>query len=205
MTGNGDSQAVGGVSALPGVSGVPGVRPPASRQAFASRSAPDRDRLAYRGPSACAAAGITYRQLDYWARTGLVQPSVRPAHGAGSHRLYSFRDVLVLKIVKRLLDAGVSLPSIRTAVRALLTADPDELPGLTLMCDGAAVYRCASPEELAGLLDGGRGLFGIAVGAVWRDVEEALSRLAAERVDTGESVPGPGHPGDELAARRRRG
>ena len=55
------------------------------------------------------------------------------------------------------------------------------------------------------LLDGGRGLFGIAVGAVWRDVEEALSRLAAERVDTGESVPGPGHPGDELAARRRRG
>src|SRR5581483_6074513 len=64
--------------------------------------------LGYRGPTACAAAGITYRQLDYWARTGLVEPSVRAAHGSGTQRLYSFRDILVLKIVKRLLDAGVS-------------------------------------------------------------------------------------------------
>ena len=57
--------------------------------------------------TACSAAGITYRQLDYWARTGLVEPSVRAAHGSGSQRLYSFRDILVLKVVKRLLDTGV--------------------------------------------------------------------------------------------------
>ncbi|MYT04433.1 MerR family transcriptional regulator, partial [Streptomyces sviceus] len=70
------------------------------------------EQIGYRGPTACAAAGITYRQLDYWARTGLVEPSVRPAHGSGTQRLYSFRDVVVLKIVKRFLDTGVSLQNI---------------------------------------------------------------------------------------------
>src|SRR5699024_8765727 len=73
----------------------------------------------FRGPVACRAAGITYRQLDYWARTGLVEPTVRPATGSGTQRLYSFRDVLVLKVVKRLLDSGVSLQQIRTAVEHL--------------------------------------------------------------------------------------
>ena len=73
----------------------------------------------YRGPIACRAAGITYRQLDYWARTGLVEPSIRGAKGSGSQRLYAFRDILLLKIVKRLLDTGVSLQQIRTAVDAL--------------------------------------------------------------------------------------
>ncbi len=198
MTGNGDSRAVGGTSSLPGAPPAPGLRPSAAGQ---DREAPDR--LGYRGPSACAAAGITYRQLDYWARTGLVQPSVRPAHGSGTQRLYSFRDVLVLKIVKRLLDAGVSLQSIRTAVQALRSADLAELSDMTLMSDGATVYRCASPEELAELLRGGRGIFGIAVGAVWSDVEGALARLSAERLDTGEPVPVT-HPGDELARRRHR-
>src|SRR5699024_4115647 len=65
--------------------------------------------LGYRGPAACKAAGITYRQLDYWARTGLVEPGVRAAHGSGSQRLYGFRDIRVLKVVKRLLDTGLSL------------------------------------------------------------------------------------------------
>ena len=76
---------------------------------------PTFDRNAgYRGPVAARAAGITYRQLDYWARTGLVEPAVRGASGSGTHRLYGFRDILVLKIVKRLLDTGVSLPSMTT-------------------------------------------------------------------------------------------
>jgi DNA-binding transcriptional MerR regulator len=75
--------------------------------------------MGYRGPTACSAAGITYRQLDYWARTGLVEPGIRGAAGSGSQRLYSFRDILVLKVVKRLLDTGVSLQNIRTAVAHL--------------------------------------------------------------------------------------
>nr|WP_324613054.1 MerR family transcriptional regulator [Streptomyces sp. SBT349] len=173
------------------------------RGSLAAQERGTTERIGYRGPSACAAAGITYRQLDYWARTGLVQPSVRPAHGSGTQRLYSFRDVLVLKIVKRLLDAGVSLQSIRTAVRALCSTALAELSTLTLMSDGATVYRCASPEELADLLRGGRGVFGIAVGAVWADVESALGQLPAERLDTGEPVPAA-HPSDELARRRHR-
>lgn len=200
MTGNGDSRAVGGAPAFP--SALPGT-PPRPRQTAAPQRRGADDRLGYRGPSACAAAGITYRQLDYWARTGLVQPSVRPAHGSGTQRLYSFRDVLILKIVKRLLDAGVSLQSIRTAVRALRSADMAELSELTLMSDGASVYHCASPDELVELLQDGRGVFGIAVGAVWRDAESALARLHAERVDTGESVVADA-VGDELARRRHR-
>lgn len=72
--------------------------------------------LGYRGPVACAAAGITYRQLDYWARTGLVEPSIRPASGSGTQRLYSFRDILVLRIVKRLIDTGVSLANILSLI-----------------------------------------------------------------------------------------
>ena len=71
--------------------------------------------LAFRGPVACNVAGITYRQLDYWARTGLVIPEIRGAEGSGTQRLYSFRDILMLKVVKKLLDAGISLQQIRTA------------------------------------------------------------------------------------------
>ena len=88
----------------------------------------DTDLVGYRGPTACAAAGITYRQLDYWARTGLVAPSVRTATGSGTQRLYSFRDILVLKVVKRLLDTGVSLQNIRKAVDHLRTRGIKELP-----------------------------------------------------------------------------
>ena len=102
------------------------------------------DDIGYRGPVACAAAGITYRQLDYWARTGLVEPSVRPATGSGTQRLYGFRDILVLKVVKRLLDTGVSLQKIRTAVQHLRDRGVDDLAQITLMSDGASVYECTS-------------------------------------------------------------
>ncbi|MFF8104473.1 MerR family transcriptional regulator [Streptomyces sp. NPDC014986] len=161
------------------------------------------EQIGYRGPTACAAAGITYRQLDYWARTGLVEPSVRPAHGSGTQRLYSFRDVVVLKIVKRFLDTGVSLQNIRTAVRHLRESDFGDLERMTLMSDGATVYECTSPDEVHALLQGGQGIFGIAVGVVWRDVESALSQLHGERVDTGETLVGH-NPMDELARRRNK-
>ncbi|MET9295095.1 MerR family transcriptional regulator [Streptomyces sp. NPDC003077] len=157
--------------------------------------------IGYRGPTACAAAGITYRQLDYWARTGLVEPSVRPAYGSGTQRLYNFRDVVVLKIVKRLLDTGVSLQNIRTAVQHLRSRGLADLARMTLMSDGATVYECTSPDEVVELLQGGQGVFGIAVGVVWRDVESALSQLHGERVDTGETLAGH-NPHDELARRR---
>lgn len=150
----------------------------------------------YRGPVACGAAGITYRQLDYWARTGLVVPSLRSAQGSGSQRLYSFKDILVLKVVKRLLDAGVSLQQVRTAVAQLAGRGVDDLASITLMSDGASVYECSSPDEIVDLLQGGQGVFGIAVGKVWREVEGTLAELP---VDSGDGVIGL----NELEARRR--
>ena len=156
----------------------------------------------YRGPTACRAAGITYRQLDYWARTGLVEPSVRGASGSGSQRLYSFRDILVLKIVKRLLDTGVSLQQIRTAVEHLRERGVDDLAQITLMSDGASVYECTSTDEVIDLVQGGQGVFGIAVGRVWREVEGELAQLPSERPHD-EDAPAADHPGDELSARRK--
>ena len=162
-------------------------------------SAPPED-VGYRGPTACAAAGISYRQLDYWARTGLVEPSVRAAHGSGSQRLYSFRDILVLKVVKRLLDTGVSLQQIRTAVSHLRDRGVRDLAQITLMSDGVSVYECTSADEVVDLLQGGQGVFGIALGRVWQEVEGSLAELPGERAatDTPEE-----HPHDELAHRRR--
>lgn len=136
--------------------------------------------IGYRGATACSAAGITYRQLDYWARTGLVEPGIRNATGSGTQRLYGFRDILVLKIVKRLLDAGVSLQNIRTAVEHLRGRGVTELERITLMSDGASIYECASPDEIFDLLQGGQGVFGIAVGKVWHEVEGSLSVLQGE-------------------------
>lgn len=159
----------------------------------------------YRGLIACGAAGITYRQLDYWARTGLVQPSVRGASGSGSQRLYGFRDILVLKIVKRLLDTGVSLQQIRTAVEHLRERGVEDLAQITLMSDGASVYECTSSEEVIDLVQGGQGVFGIAVGRVWREVEGELAALPSERPDDAtEGQPAaPASAADELAQRRQ--
>jgi DNA-binding transcriptional MerR regulator len=159
-----------------------------------------REDTGYRGPTACKAAGITYRQLDYWARTGLVEPSVRGATGSGTQRLYGFRDILVLKVVKRLLDSGVSLQQIRVAVSHLREQGVEDLAQITLMSDGASVYQCTSAEEVIDLVQGGQGVFGIAVGRVWREIEGVLSSLPSERAEDWAPVA---DPGDELTTRRQ--
>lgn len=155
------------------------------------------ENLGYRGAVACKAAGITYRQLDYWARTDLVVPTVRSASGSGTQRLYSFRDVLVLKIVKRLLDTGVSLQQIRTSIEHLHTRGIDDLANITLMSDGTTVYECTSPSEVIDLVQAGQGVFGIAIGRVWREIEMNLNGQPGEEMHEN-------FEGDELAARRAR-
>ncbi len=153
----------------------------------------------YRGPVAAGVVGITYRQLDYWARTELVVPTVRPAGGSGTSRLYGFRDILELKIVKRLLDTGVSLQQIRTAVEHLRTRGTTDLSQVTLMSDGASVYECTSNDEVIDLLAGGQGVFGIAIGRVWQEVEGSLAQLPGEKtLDELDPLVT-----DELAARRK--
>jgi DNA-binding transcriptional MerR regulator len=160
--------------------------------------------IGYRGPTACSAAGITYRQLDYWARTGLVEASVREASGSGTQRLYSFRDILVLKIVKKLLDAGISLQNIRTAISTLRDRGVEDLAQITLMSDGTTVYECTSTDEVVDLLQGGQAVFAIAVGRHVRDVEGSLAQLPGERAREGDASTGEAGSADELASRRRR-
>jgi DNA-binding transcriptional MerR regulator len=151
-------------------------------------------RLGYRGIPAASAAGISYRQLDYWDRTGLVQPSVRTAAGSGSQRLYAFRDILVLKLVKNLLDTGVSLQQIRLAVDHLRAAGINDLARITLISDGARVYLCTTADEVIDLVGRGQGVFGIAVGSVLREVEATLLSMTPSSLDEL----------DELAVRRLR-
>ena len=164
--------------------------------------------VGYRGVTACHAVGISYRQIDYWARTGLVTPSVRDATGSGTQRLYSFRDLVVLKVVKRLLDAGVSLQNIRKAIETLRSRGVDDLAGITLISDGTSVYECRSPEEVVDLLQGGQGVFGIAISGAFKEIQGSLADLpvvsgeeAPVEIDGDESTPSTV---DELAARRAR-
>lgn len=182
--------------------GADRARVSAGRQGllFDEELVPPED-VGYRGTTACAAAGITYRQLDYWARTGLVEPGIRAAAGSGTQRLYGFRDILVLKVVKRLLDTGVSLNNIRTAVAFLRDRGVDDLAQITLMSDGASVYECTSADEVIDLVQGGQGVFGIAVGRVWREVEGSLLEIPSERMGGDEPPAQVG--GDELSERRR--
>lgn len=154
----------------------------------------ESEELGYRGSIACQAAGISYRQLDYWARTGLVVPSVRSASGSGSARLYSFRDILVLKVIKRFLSAGVSLQNIRSAVDHLKARGNEDLSAITLMSDGASIYECTNSDEVYDLLQAGQGVFGIAIGKVWTEVQGDLVTLVDESLPLGT---------DELSRRRQ--
>lgn len=158
-------------------------------------------------PQAQHLAGITYRQLDYWARTSLVVPSIRAAGGSGTQRLYSYFDLLQLRMVKRILDAGISLQNIRIALERIRERGLDNLVGVTVFSDGASIYEVTDADEIVDLLRDGQGVFGIALKGVIGDVQAKIAKLPV----------GSGHPtvappearttvvaGDELAQRRQR-
>jgi DNA-binding transcriptional MerR regulator len=141
----------------------------------------------FRGPVVCKTVGITYRQLDYWARTGLLTPSVRDADGSGSQRLYSFTDVVHLKIIKNLLAAGISLQQIRKAIDYLRSELKRPLEDVTLLSDGRSIYACTSPDEVVDLLAGGQGVFAIAVGKVYEEVQGTITEIRrSEEANVGE-------------------
>jgi DNA-binding transcriptional MerR regulator len=135
----------------------------------------------YRVPQVCKLVGITYRQLDYWARTGLVTPSIREAGGSGTQRLYSFQDLVQLKVIKKLIDAGLSLQKVRSAVVYLREHLHTQPAGVTLMSDGASIYACESEDEIIDLVKRGQGVFAIAVDKVWDDLAGSLGRMRRER------------------------
>lgn len=180
---------------------TPGVEP-LQAVLFDGEFTPVPNDTGYRGPIAHRVAGISYRQLDYWARTGLVVPSIRNAGGSGTQRLYSFRDILLLRVVKRFLDVGISLQQIRVAIDHLRARGVDDLTELTLVSDGFSVYEVTSANELFDLSRGGQGMFMISVSSVWRELEGTLSSLPGERTGD-EALDAATDPADELAARRR--
>ncbi len=141
----------------------------------------------YRGPQACKIVGITYRQLDYWTRTGLVAPSIQAAQGSGTQRLFSFNDLLQLKVIKNLTDAGASLQKVRQALAYVRDNLEGDWSTLTIVTDGERVYALNSETEVLDLLRSGQGVLG-AVVAVDRVREQLAGTLRELRPPEG-SVP----------------
>jgi DNA-binding transcriptional MerR regulator len=141
--------------------------------------------LGYRSPQVCTVVGISYRQLDYWDRTGLLGPSLQTAAGSGSQRLYSFQDIVTLRVVKRLKDAGTSLHKIRQAFEQLEEEVGEDWreQDITLLSDGTTIYAARSPEEVVDLLQKGQGVFGIAVRPVHDEVRGEIHRLFPDHAE----------------------
>ena len=137
---------------------------------------------AYRGPTVCKLIGITYRQLDYWARTDLLRPSVADARGSGSKRLYSYRDLVELKVIKQLLDAGVSLQSARRAVDCLRRNLGVDLASAKLVLSGGRSVLAQTNGEVVDLLAGGQGVFNIVpLSGVVGELDAAIVELGGRR------------------------
>src|SRR5947209_19909090 len=112
----------------------------------------------YRGPQVCKIVGISYRQLDYWARTNLIRPSVADAQGSGSQRRYSYRDLVELKVIKSLLDAGVSLQSARRAIDYLRTNLGEDVAAANLVLNGEGSVLVRNDGDLIDLVHQGQGV-----------------------------------------------
>jgi len=152
-----------------------GTLPPSQGSLFGADS---QDEQGYRGPQVCALVGITYRQLDYWARTDLLRPSIEDAKGSGSQRVYSYRDLVSLKVIKKLLDAGMSLQSVRRAITYLHENMGEELASANLVIDGANAVL-ADNGQLVDLISGGQGVLNIvAMGAVVNELDATISDLS---------------------------
>lgn len=148
------------------------------------------EEIGYRGPTVMKAAGITYRQLDYWARTGLVTPSVRDAGGSGTQRKYAFRDIVRAKIIARLLDAGVTLPKIRKALDYVEAELQRPLEEVTLMSDGKSIFTPTSAGEIVDLVRGGQGVFAIAVDKVYEELQGTIAQLKRDTEETDDTGSG---------------
>lgn len=158
----------------------------------------------YRGTVASKIAGITYRQLDYWARKQIVEPSITPSHGSGSRRLYSFKDVVILAVSKRLLDAGVNLQNVTAAIGFLSQRSTAQLANVTIMCDGQHVHECTTSEQMLELLQSGKAVFAVSVGSLWHQIEVALEHEDYVDLEAQPMKITMNRPIDELTAMRMR-
>jgi DNA-binding transcriptional MerR regulator len=133
----------------------------------------------YRSKEVCKIIGLSYRQLDYYDRTDFVKPSINNGAGYGSRRMYSFDDLLKLKVIKKLLEAGVSLQKIRKAKKYLEengNSSDNNFLKVTLISDGNSVYACSSDKDIIDTLKSGQGVFGIALGKVYENLKGDIER-----------------------------
>lgn len=131
----------------------------------------------YGSKDVCKIIGLTYKQLDYYDRTDFVKPSVSGAGGCGTRRMYSFKDLLKLKVIKKLLEAGISLQKIRRTKKYLEDNwKNDGFDKITLISDGNTVYACGSAKDIVDTLKSGQGVFGIALGKVYTDLKGDIER-----------------------------
>ncbi len=134
----------------------------------------------YSSSEVCNIIGFTYKQLDYYDRTDFIKPTVNKAGGYGSRRMYSFNDLIKLKIIKRLIEAGISLQKLRKTKKYLdeydNNSDSDSFLKLTLISDGNTVYACNSDREIIDTLKSGQGVFGIALGKVYSDLNGDIEK-----------------------------
>lgn len=152
----------------------------------------------FRGPQVCNIVGITYRQLDYWARTGLLRPSITDARGSGTQRRYSYRDLVELKVINRLLDAGVSLRSARRAIQCLRDNLGEDVASANLVLAGSTSVLATTGEEVVDLLQGGQGVLNIVpLAGVMAELDAAVAdfaeagRARAGRRRAGQTAGGP--------------
>ena len=146
--------------------------------------------VGFRGPQVCKIVGITYRQLDYWARTGLLRPTVSDATGSGSQRLYAYSDVVELKVIKQLLDAGVNLQKARRAIACLRESGEDLATASLVLADEQSVL-VQSGEEIIDLLRGGQGVFNIVpLAGVLQEVQAAIHEIEPGRKAGAKNLPG---------------
>jgi DNA-binding transcriptional MerR regulator len=134
--------------------------------------------LGYRGPQVCAIVGISYRQLDYWARTDLVRPSIADARGSGTQRAYSYRDLVRLKVVKSLLDAGVKLQTARKAIEYLREDLGDEWASASLVLNGTNSVLARNGDDLVDIVRHGQGVLNIVpLGHVVEELDARIHEL----------------------------
>jgi DNA-binding transcriptional MerR regulator len=132
----------------------------------------------FRGPQVCSIVGISYRQLDYWARTDLLRPSISEARGSGSQRRYSYQDLVELKVIKRLLDAGLSLQSARRALICLREGMGEDVASANLVLGEGSSVLVRSGEEIIDLLKGGQGVLNVlALDGVVQELDSAITSL----------------------------
>jgi DNA-binding transcriptional MerR regulator len=153
---------------------------------------PDGD-AGFRGPQVCSIVGITYRQLDYWARTNLIRPSLVDAKGSGSKRRYSYNDLLELKVIKSLLDAGVALQSARKALEYLRENLGEDIASANLVLNGSRSVLARTGEEIVDLLRSGQGVLNIVpLGGCKDEVDAAILELPFGEEPAVPAAPGEG-------------